>query len=275
MPLPGFVSLDSPREVAHVEVARLEFREGREPDRSQLIPKPLGGGPVYGKSPVIQGVLFDLFETLVTESNASMQRASSLASELGVSEDAYRPYWRARRPDIVLGRSTFRDTLAQIIRASGGTPDERLLDDLRSKRMSQKAAVMRDVEPDVLAAVGALRERGLRLALVSNSFAEDVAGWDSSPLHPFFDVALFSCDVGLAKPDSRIYLLACRNLDVAPAHTLFIGDGADDELAGARRAGVPACQARWFLARRQPPAFAPDDRGLWRPSDVVTAATAA
>jgi putative hydrolase of the HAD superfamily len=121
--------------------------------------------------------------------------------------------------------------------------------------MSQKAAVLRDVEPDVLAAVEALRERGLRLALITNSFAEDVAGWDSSPLHPFFDVALFSCVAGLAKPDARIYLLACRNLDIAPAHTLFIGDGADDELAGARRAGVSACQALWFLARRQLPAF--------------------
>jgi len=100
--------------------------------------KPSGSGLAYGKSPVIQGVLFDLFETLVTESNASMRRASSLASELSVNEDAYRRYWRARRLDVVLGRSTFRDTLAQIARALGGTLDERLLDDLRSERMSQK-----------------------------------------------------------------------------------------------------------------------------------------
>jgi FMN phosphatase YigB (HAD superfamily) len=204
----------------------------------------LRGGLVYGKSPVIQGVLFDLFETLVTESNASMRRASSLASELRVNEDGYRRHWRSRRLDVVLGRSTFRDTLAQITRALDGTPDERLLDDLRSERRSQKAAVLRDVEPDVLAADEALRGRGLRLALVTN-------------------------------PDSRIYLLACRNLDLAPARTLFIGDGADDELAGARRAGVSACQALWFLARRPPTTFAPDDRSLWRPSDVVTAATAA
>jgi HAD superfamily hydrolase (TIGR01509 family) len=224
---------------------------------------------------MIQGVLFDLFETLVTESDALVRRASSLAPQLAVNEDAFRRHWRSRRPDVVLGRSTFRDTLAQIARALGGTPDEKLLDDLRSERMSQKAAVVRDVEADVLAAVEALRGRGLRLALVTNSFAEDVAGWDSSPLPPFFDVALFSCAVGLAKPDPRIYLLACRNLDIAPAHTLFIGDGADDELAGARRAGLQACQALWFLARRRPPAFAPDDRGLWRPSDVVTTATAA
>jgi putative hydrolase of the HAD superfamily len=224
---------------------------------------------------MIQGVLFDLFETLVTESDASIRRASSLGSRLGVNEDAFRRHWRSRRQDVVLGRSTFRDTLAQIARALGGTPDERLLDELRSERMSQKAAVMRDVEPDVLAAVDALRGRGLRLALVTNSLAEDVTGWDSSPLHPFFDLALFSCVVGLAKPDSRIYLLACGHLEIAPAHALFIGDGADDELAGARRAGLQACQTLWFLARRQPPAFAPDDPGLSRPSDVVSAASAA
>jgi putative hydrolase of the HAD superfamily len=224
---------------------------------------------------VIQGVLFDLFETLVTESSASVRRASGLASQLSVNEDGYRQHWKSRRLDVVLGRSTFRDTLGEITRALGRTPDEKLLDDLRAERISQKAALLRDVEPDVLATVKGLRAQGLRLALVTNSFAEDVAGWNSSPLQPYFDVALFSCVVGLAKPDSRIYLLACRNLSVAPAHTLFFGDGADDELDGARRAGLQACQALWFLAGRQHPAFAPEDRGLWRPSDVVTAAAAA
>lgn len=224
---------------------------------------------------MIQGVLFDLFETLVTEANSSIRRASSLASQLGVNEDAYRRHWRSRRPGVVLGRSTFRDTLAQIARTLGATPDETLLDELQSERVSQKAAVLRNVDPDVLAAIEALRGRGLRLAVVTNSFAEDVAGWDGSPLHLFFDVALFSCVVGLAKPDPQMYLLACRGLDVLPAHALFIGDGSDDELAGARRAGLHACQALWFLARRQRPALAPGDPGLLRPSDVVGAATAA
>jgi FMN phosphatase YigB (HAD superfamily) len=121
---------------------------------------------------MIQGVLFDLFETLVTESDASIRRASSLGPQLGVSQDAFRRLWRSRRLDIVLGRSTFRDTLAQIAGALSGTPDERLLEDLRSERMSQKAAVVRDVEPHVLAAVEALQRRGLRLALVTNSFHE-------------------------------------------------------------------------------------------------------
>jgi putative hydrolase of the HAD superfamily len=174
---------------------------------------------------MIQGVLFDLFETLVTESAASVRRASSLARQLRVNEDAYKRYWGPRRQGIVLGRSSFRDTLFEIARTLGATPEESLLDHLRSERVRQKAAVLHDVEPDVLATIEALRGRGLKLGLITNCFAEDVVGWDSSPLYSFFDVALFSCAVGLAKPDPQIYLLACRELHLLPAHALFIGDG--------------------------------------------------
>jgi len=222
---------------------------------------------------MIQGVSFDLFETLVTESHASIQRASSLASRLGLNDDAYRRHWRSRRPDVVLGRSTFRETLAQIARTLGTPPDERILDDILSERVRQKAAVLCDVQSDVLATMEALRARGLRLALVTNSFREDVAAWDSSPLHPFFDVALFSCVAGLAKPDPQVYLLACRELALRPPHVLFIGDGGDDELGGARRAGLLARQAIWFSGTRRRPTVAADDPGLGHASDVVSVAT--
>ena len=224
---------------------------------------------------MIQGVLFDLFETLITESTASMRRASSLAAELGVNEDAYRRHWRSRRSDIVLGRCSFRDALAEIVRSLGATPDERLLEHLRSERVKQKAAVLCTVEPDVLAAIKELRARGLRLAVVTNSFAEDVAGWDSSPLRSYFDITLCSCAVGLAKPNPEVYLLACRELHLPPGQSLFIGDGGDDELDGARRAGLHACRALWFLSRWPQASLAPDEPGLRRAADVVQATIAA
>src|SRR5437660_755135 len=90
---------------------------------------------------MIQGVLFDLFETLVTESHASIQRASSLASRLGVNEDAYRRLWRSRRPDVMLGRATFREALAHIARTLGLSPADSLLHDIRSQRTPEHAAV--------------------------------------------------------------------------------------------------------------------------------------
>jgi putative hydrolase of the HAD superfamily len=44
----------------------------------------------------------------------------------------------------------------------------------------------------------------------------------------------------LRKPDPRIYLLACEQLGVPPEDAIFVGDGANDELAGAERVGMRA-----------------------------------
>jgi putative hydrolase of the HAD superfamily len=50
--------------------------------------------------------------------------------------------------------------------------------------------------------------------------------------------------VGFSKPDPRIYALASEELGVAASDCLFVGDGANDELAGAERAGMTALQLR-------------------------------
>jgi putative hydrolase of the HAD superfamily len=38
-------------------------------------------------------------------------------------------------------------------------------------------------------------------------------------------------------------------LGVNPATTVYIGDGGDDELAGADQAGLPAYRAAWFVRK--------------------------
>ncbi|WP_308447807.1 HAD family hydrolase [Micromonospora sp. AKA38] len=44
----------------------------------------------------------------------------------------------------------------------------------------------------------------------------------------------------LAKPAPAIYRLAAERLGVRPAECVFVGDGADGELAGARAVGMTA-----------------------------------
>ena len=68
--------------------------------------------------------------------------------------------------------------------------------------------------------------------------------WDETPFAGAFDELVFSCDVGISKPDPRIYEIACERLGVEPAECLFVGDGANDELPGAERAGMTALQLR-------------------------------
>ncbi|HEY8030652.1 MAG TPA: HAD family hydrolase, partial [Gaiellaceae bacterium] len=50
----------------------------------------------------------------------------------------------------------------------------------------------------------------------------------------------FSSAVGLRKPDPQIYRLACERLGVEPHESVFVGDGGNDELAGAERVGMRA-----------------------------------
>ena len=88
--------------------------------------------------------------------------------------------------------------------------------------------------------IAELRARGLRVGLITIC-SDDVVGlWPETAFHGFFDAEVFSCSVGLRKPDPRIYLLACEQLGVQPQEALFVGDGANDELAGAERVGMTA-----------------------------------
>ncbi|MBR0482321.1 MAG: HAD hydrolase-like protein, partial [Firmicutes bacterium] len=64
---------------------------------------------------------------------------------------------------------------------------------------------MTEIPADVQAAVRAVKDMGLKLGVISNDDVVDISGWPKSPLYPLFDDAVFSCDVGIEKPDKGIY----------------------------------------------------------------------
>ena len=80
----------------------------------------------------------------------------------------------------------------------------------------------------------------LKLPATSNIYSDVPALWSETEFHGLFDAEVFSCSVGLRKPDPRIYLLCCEQLGVEPSDAIFVGDGANDELAGAERVGMTA-----------------------------------
>ncbi len=222
----------------------------------------------------MHAVLFDLYETLVSELSVPVRRASSLATQLGVDEAAYKREWKSRRPEILLGHYTFQEALAQIRDKLGSRVDHAVLEQLRAERVDQKTAVLAKVEPEVLAAIAEVRRRGVKLALVTNCLPEDVEGWERSPLHSFFNVTVFSHVAGVMKPDPAIYIATCRELDVTPQHALFVGDGTD-EVAGARAAGLEAVRALWFASKWPNTTIRTDEIGLWRVAEVLDQAACA
>jgi HAD superfamily hydrolase (TIGR01509 family) len=115
------------------------------------------------------------------------------------------------------------------------------------QRVREKAAAYARIDDDVASLVTALTRQGIVLAVISNGLEEDVVGWSLCSLAPRFRCVLFSCAERVAKPDPEIYLRAMHRLGVEPQRAAYIGDGADDELAGAERVGLRAGRAAWFV----------------------------
>jgi putative hydrolase of the HAD superfamily len=61
---------------------------------------------------------------------------------------------------------------------------------------------------------------------------------DTKHFLQIIDVPVFSCEVKIKKPDPRIYRLACKRLRLAPEACLYVGDGIDRELTGAKQVGL-------------------------------------
>jgi putative hydrolase of the HAD superfamily len=119
-----------------------------------------------------------------------------------------------------------------------GVPAE-LLDEICAIRLEYVRRSLKP-RPGVSNTLGALRERGQLLELLTVRTQDVETLWDDSELAGLFDAEIFSSRIGLSKPDPRIYLACCELLGVEPAEAVFVGDGANDELAGARRVGMEA-----------------------------------
>ncbi|HBC98374.1 MAG TPA: haloacid dehalogenase [Lachnoclostridium sp.] len=106
------------------------------------------------------------------------------------------------------------------------------------KREERMKRALLSVDNKVLEILGRVREKGVKIGLISNADIIDIKYWNDSPLSAFFDSVIFSCDVGILKPETEIYQLAMKRLNVKPEESIFIGDGGSNELFGARRAGM-------------------------------------
>jgi HAD superfamily hydrolase (TIGR01549 family) len=94
------------------------------------------------------------------------------------------------------------------------------------------------VEPDAVALLEHLRLKGCRLAIISNWDGTLVDTLRPTGLSGYFDAVIDSDVVGSAKPESRIFEIACAVTGVTPDEAVHVGDSPGADVAGALRAGI-------------------------------------
>jgi putative hydrolase of the HAD superfamily len=97
-----------------------------------------------------------------------------------------------------------------------------------------------EVYPDVRETLDALRGQGLKLAVVSNWDHRLPELLERLKLARRFDALVYSSDVGVEKPDPRIFEAALRALDVPAGEAMHVGDGRLEDVEGAQAVGMQA-----------------------------------
>jgi putative hydrolase of the HAD superfamily len=95
------------------------------------------------------------------------------------------------------------------------------------------------------------------LALITNGIASvQRRRFGASPITRYFRSVVISEDVGIAKPDPRIFAPALSEVDAEAADVLYVGDSVTSDMTAARNAGMDFC---WFNPGRAkvPDGFAP------------------
>ena len=123
-----------------------------------------------------------------------------------------------------------------------------VLDDKRRREFVRRfftaLARLTRAAPGAAETLGALADRNLQLAIISNTV---LPPWlldeslDEIGLLGFFPQRFYSCGLGCKKPGRRIFALAVEALGVEPGEVLHVGDRYLTDVWGARRAGLRTC----------------------------------
>ncbi|HEV7757086.1 MAG TPA: HAD family phosphatase [Mycobacteriales bacterium] len=183
-------------------------------------------GLVVDYGGVLTNSLGDAMRGWVDETGVDHDEFGALMREWLLEGAAESPAHALERGELT--DAEFSVALAARLRRSDGTalPADGLL-------RSMMAGFVPNSSP-MVAVVLAARTRGIRTALLSNSWGLDYdrTGWDE-----LFDAVVISGEEGLRKPEPAIYRLAADRLGLAPAECVFVDDLAPN-VRGAAQVGM-------------------------------------
>jgi putative hydrolase of the HAD superfamily len=176
-------------------------------------------------------VVFDLGGVILTDTTA----LPYLAARFGTDLDRFAAAYAAPRVDYDRTSDARAYWLAVAEGCDAPPPDDALVRELTRIDVEGWS----DTDGATLALIGDLSRAGVRLAILSNAPAQmgdliRTQGW-AAPLEP----KLFSGELGVVKPDPRIYRILLDQLASPPERVVFTDDLAGN-IAAAEACGIRA-----------------------------------
>lgn len=217
-----------------------------------------------------RAVIFDMFETLITHYNSPLYFGAQMAEDAGIPEDKFQLLWRPTEEERTIGKLTLEEVVERILRENH-CYSKTLRKKIADKRIAAKEECFRHLHSEIIPMLSALKNEGFLIGLISNCFSEEAYVIRKSELFPYFDAVYLSYEQGLQKPDEDIFIRCMNHLSVKPEECMYVGDGGSYELETARKLGMKAVQAAWYLQEgtTQPVKRMKDFLQMERPLDVL------
>jgi HAD superfamily hydrolase (TIGR01509 family) len=171
----------------------------------------------------VRGVLFDAGGTLIHLDGERICRAA------GVDVDSA-AFSRAERDSMAAMRSW--------ILANPTSTDRERVPVFFDGILTRLGIAEEDRRREAARAVETLRSRGYRTGVVSNADGRVRRLLEEAGLAPHLEVVIDSAEVGVEKPDPRIFLAATGRIETEPSACAYVGDIYEFDVVGARAAGL-------------------------------------
>jgi putative hydrolase of the HAD superfamily len=201
-------------------------------------------------------ILFcDLDNTLIDRAAAYRAWAEDYAARLG--RDPLEVEWLV---SIDHDGMRAREPLFEEVRSRWGIADP--VSELVAQYRREYPAFLRPVSPAVVQRLGGLRRSGWVVAIVSNGPPSQRTKVETCGLLPAVDVVVVSEELGVSKPDRRIFEAAARLAGSEIEEGWLVGDNPEADIAAAVEMRIPGIWLRrgrtWTETRWRPFATAED-----------------
>jgi len=172
-----------------------------------------------------------------------------MSEAAGIDVDIVRMTWRRAYHRRVTGElGPIESEIEQFLLDLGSKKDNGVRDAILEEfyQLSRDLVVpFDDVEP----ALRSMKDNGLKIGLLTNCSRNLPPIFESLDINSLFDSRTYSSMEGLTKPQLELFNRACKALGVEQERCLFVGDGDNEELQGAKNAGlVPVMIERGSIA---------------------------
>jgi len=166
----------------------------------------------------IKAIIFDFGEVIIQYPPFTLRK--EIAKFLELDFEVVNKEIDRINPDFVRGRINEKEFWKKLSSDLNINVSERDKKNFITDEFSQDARLKKDVEEIVIA----LKNSGYKVGIISNILEPHAKYSKAQNWFKHFSPVILSCEVGLAKPDERIYKLMVENLRLKANECIYIDD---------------------------------------------------